>query len=317
MKHFKPTEEQKKKLLLIEQRSKEYRKYWANRLNQTEKKNEREPVLLADILSKSDYARRARQLVSEHPGVEYPTPTKSYDCDKCKDTGRLQITIPDEIIPRYIWCSNCSLERKKKIFERNWSLTPWMLELSQKPLHSFTQPRDEPFNEALRTCKNLASRKFPPALVLLTGNSRPAYGTGKSHLLARLWAAAWKAGMTCILTSSPQLERKFTQFDDKEKRTRIFNMLYNVDVLLIDEAHRITIKDGNGWAERHLFTLINHLLENNKTIVLASNSLSGIHPGIVNRAEDNRQGGKIIDLSDVCSYRERYIGEPEWLKPIR
>lgn len=316
MKYFKPTEEQKKKLLLIEQRSKEYREYWASRLGSTERKNEREPVLLADILNKSHYARRARELVSEHPRAEYPTPIESYDCQKCKDTGRLQIIIPDEIIPRYIWCPNCSLERKKRIFEQNWPLTPWMLEFSEKPLHSLTKQTDEPFNKALKVCKALVSRRFPAALVLLTGDSSPGYGTGKSHLLARLWAAAWKIGMTCILTSSPKLERRFTQFGDEEERTRILNMLHNVDVLLVDEAHRLTVRDGNGWTERNLFSLINHLLENNKTIVLASNSLSGIHPGIINRAKDSERGGIMIDLSSVSSYRERHAGVPEWLRGI-
>ena len=189
------------------------------------------------------------------------------------------------------------------------------------------RPLDYPgMTKLITCCKQLTINWHSGILVVLAGISSPAYGTGKTHALARIFSAAWQAGKIAIYTTGPELEERFTNFqryrtnsdgqrewlDDESIYSQSLKDLRRANILLIDEADRMK---KEGWAERNLFKIVNASLSNDNIVVMATNSLQNLPPPIQDRAHDSEEGAIIIDLSDVPSYRRLFAHrEPEWMR---
>ena len=325
--HYEPTEEECAMMADFMQRRREYLDSGLG-LSQVSPENEalgeqvKKFTLLGDLLAKEqgEFSRRAKEFIQANLGAHEPAANgqdsgadQVPDCQLCKEVGFVAKGKAREVVP----CPTCSWVFLKKAFDERWPLAPKIRRMSQTPLRSRQFPA---VKQLLRACHRLTKTWPAGALVMFVGHTKPAYGTGKTHALARIWRAAWQAQKTAIFTTAPELEKKFTSFKEEEEYEQTLAQLYEVDVLLVDEAHRMTHQDGNSWVERHLFSVVDHLLKNDRIVVLAANSLMDVHPAIVDRAYDNEEGALIVDLSEVKSYRKRHIGSekaiglPNWMR---
>jgi DNA replication protein DnaC len=144
------------------------------------------------------------------------------------------------------------------------------------------------------------------------------FGAGKTHLLAMIYRAARLADKTAIYTTSPDFEAAVTAFDvEHEDREELVSDLIAAEVLVWDEADRMTWKDGNGWTERAFFRVLDSRVRLSAAgvgtfhTVLAGNALRARLPGaILSRA--TAAGSLLVDLAGIPDARAIFAGDDAW-----
>lgn len=252
-----------------------------------------------------------------------PRPIPHYiACAVCKDAGFVSQH------GRAVSCPVCGEEARQRLLnERIMGRWPAharadLLTLARAKFEvDYLDQFDELPGEARATIKKrldlalTAARRFaerwPKGIILAYDG---AYGAGKTHLLAKVYAVAIRAGKSAIYITGPDLERAMSQFqgdDAEELRRQALADLVEVEVLLLDEADRITQKDGNGWAERHLFDIVDSRQRANRSTILAGNALDRLPGAVMSRIKG--VGSLLVDLSSVPDARPLLArGEETW-----
>lgn len=237
-------------------------------------------------------------------------------CSLCAGVGHLrrdsfQIACSGHITQRAIPCPLCHAAQQAARLQASWPLPLALQEMARQPVSARS---DAPHLHQAIERANAFRQQWPAGVLFaLTGG----YGSGKTHLLAKLYAAAWRAGISALYTTAPELEKLFLSFEGSradtlppetsagiEQRRRD---LVEVELLLLDEADRYTKQPArDGWVERQLFELLSRRQLAARSTVLAGNKLGdpqhGIHPGLIDRAQ---AGGYRwwISLGDTTSAR--------------
>lgn len=228
-----------------------------------------------------------------------PRPLPTPVCSLCLGAGRVRrdlfaISRGGELHLRSDPCPLCHAADQARRLQGTWPLPVALQQMARQPVSARA---DAPhLRRAIERAR--AFRETWPAGVLFALSG--GYGSGKTHLLAKLYAAAWAASISAIYTTAPELEKLFTSFEASrldtlppEESAPLMQRrrdLVEVDLLLLDEADRYSKRAmRDGWVERQLFELLSRREIAARSTVLAGNSLGdpehGLHPGIIDRAQ--------------------------------
>lgn len=192
-----------------------------------------------------------------------------YDCDICKDTGvdnlkscvcvkqiridqlyeqsRIQARIEEENFSTF----NLNLYRKSRQFDER--ISPYEhMKNSLKQMKAYV---------------NHFSSKSPN--LYLYGN----VGTGKTFMLNCLAKALMDQGVEVIYQSSTELFSFFNSYlfmysEDKREHARKANLIYDIEVLIIDDLGSEFINDAT---KTNLFDIINQRIVSGKVTIISSN----------------------------------------------
>lgn len=257
------------------------------------------------------------------PGF-YKQERKPPTCPTCRDTrvqpeaveirdgAHIRITHPP--------CPDCAPQHLQKRLDEAWPLPDRLADEGHQKLMAL---RGEVGSLLFRVLRGVTTWPEQGAFVVLAGVKAPAYGSGKSHALARLWQMAHEDGVPVVYTTAPELQKRLTSFDTHDPdgnelpgavtyRQHLAD-LAAARVLLIDEATRAT---SGGWVETQIaFQVIDRALQERRIVVLATNSFNDLHPALQDRAHDRAHGAIIVDLSDIPSFRRRddQPDTPDWV----
>lgn len=272
-----------------------------------------------DAIKRLERMNRARDRVAR--GETLP-PINPIKCRACGDAGAVYPPLKEgERERRSIPCPECGYAKQREISEKVFPVPDGTAALAAAPIVVFSDGLKR-LNALIRA---LLTHKPNGVLVLIDG----MYGTAKTHALAKLYEGFWKQQRTAIyVPSALELERIFTDFEDEMNRTATtddpeghahasarraarWNRLVSCDYLLIDEMNRYSRNQkGNGWVERHMFTLIDERLSNRKTTIgvgnglLSDNPNIGLHPGVMDRARS--RDSFVLNLDNVESSRAAF-----------
>jgi hypothetical protein len=268
-----------------------------------------------------------------------PEPAPDGACLTCHGKAfiRLKVERSDPRFGRALPCPDCGWGQQRRAYEAqlaaidaSWRLPANLPELAAKPIVP-VDDRGQPapaLAELVALVGDVTSALPRGPLILIDG----PYGTAKTHALCQMYEALWASKRTAIyIPSSMLVERVFTMFDNEEaaanstgdgegsmnanaRRAHLWQMLVKADYLLWDEAGRYRHGRGNGWLDRHIFTIVDLRRSNQRTTVMAGNHLrdseDGLHAAILDRAEE--RDCVYLSLSGVASGRKTFGGGAEW-----
>lgn len=249
----------------------------------------------------------ARARANAVPGQ---APRQAVRCGVCLDSGYVrQEPGPGELVRRAVLCPACAATRQRERFERVWPAPPQFEALAEARLVALTQgdaAARAAFAEAVQVTRDFITAWPAGVVVVFDGN----YGVGKTHLLSVIYARARAAGKAAIYRSATLLERMLQNFKGADE--------YRDDEMPPDQvwrakAGRITQRqDGESYAERSLFTIVDERQMAGRSTILAGNDLARLlHPGIQSRAR--AADGAWVDLSTVPDARAAFARHaPGW-----
>lgn len=247
-------------------------------------------TLLAETLPGVGRTARAHATPIEiPPALAPPEP----DCLRCRDAGF--VSVPSGVNSRAVRCPSCKGEKiarhQRAQRREEWPVVERLIEEARKevdPAHPaiLALPPAErrraqaALAEARRAAHDFAWR-LPGAIFALEGN----YGSGKTLLLAKIYAVAWRRGLAPIYQTGMRFEGRVLDFEGEGPEpmpvTAYLGALIAADVLLIDEADKMKLAPADGWVAKHFFHVIEERLNHERPTVLAGNALSRSLPGAI------------------------------------
>ena len=286
------------------------------------------PTALGEVLKRTQHLYASQQNWGEE---RIPAATDVViECRKCGDAGWVRLTRRDGS-GETVLCPDCGQERRRarqdavrrerlaqrlvefwaRVYaeeqDRLWALARSKFDADYIERYSDADipPATKQEIRAKLDLALRAARRFSeawPAGILLTFDG--AYGAGKTHLLAKIWARAQQCGKSAIYITGSELEHAMTNFTGpsaNQEREAMRQDLLDVDVLVVDEVDRMTFRDGNGWAERNLFAIVDGRLMAGRSTVLAGNGFDRLPGAIRSRAKS--AGSLFVDLAGVPDAR--------------
>lgn len=239
-------------------------------------------------------------LREEGYGDRYLKP--SYECDICKDTGRI-VTAKGE---KYCKCFIQKVVDKMykqynmlKINEENFNtfdIGYYSDKVNKEKYKSDISPRDNIIKIrkiAEKFCDHIDDKQQKN--LLFVGNT----GTGKTFISNCIAYEAINKGYTVIYQTAPMLmdmamESKYN-FDKNSDNKERYESIFNVDLLIIDDLGTETL-NNNRFTE--LFNIINtRLLKNKKTIISTNLMLNEL-----SQEYDERVMSRLIGNYIICKF---------------
>lgn len=292
---------------------------WARELEIDERERESRPIVpLGPALLKVQHD--ARDALTADP---LPASLEGFKCPGCRDTGfvRYDVAFNHPDFGRAHPCEKCNREavasfhraRLRKAYPARYDL----LEQAKKVLttdYLKWVPLTEKFTEddALKAKDRIihargAARRFadtwPAGILALSGPC----GIGKSCLIAKCYAVAWRAGLSAHYVTGGDL---IVAAYDFERLNALRSDLSAFDVLAIDEADHVT-RDTKHRAEALLFDIVDARRRAGKSTILAGNNLEErLEEAIRSRA--GAGGSCWVDMRGVPDARPYHEGRDDW-----
>lgn len=254
-------------------------------------------------------------------------PIRQVNCQTCKDSGFLmpRPTAHNWQQRRALLCPDCGPEQQQKRLRQGirqrWPINHALLKHATLPIEcdyidllpttkEFTRQKKEAAKQTLRRALKLA-RNFAtswPKGVILSFDGPP--GVAKTHLAGKIYRFAILKGLAAIFLTGEELESISKQFKEQVLEKKRFDLIH-ADLLIIDEADHITKKDGTGWAEKYLFSIIDARLKDRRSTILTGNALNERLPEPV-KSRAKAAGSRFIDMSGVPDGRPIFEGDDSW-----
>lgn len=251
------------------------------------------------------------------------TPQSGIQCEQCKGLGYLlpKLTLRNQRHREAYHCPDCQEEQRERYREQvraeirqKWIAKRWLMRMAQRKIELAHLEEESDAHATLTAAFNLA-RGFAadmPKGGILSFDGPP--GTAKTHLLAKIYRFCWLKGLSCIYLTGSDLQQHLTDFSrDGSGNVSLYKIkvdLCSADMLLIDEADRISIKDGFGWTENELLDVIEKRINYGKPTALAGNRLSRLLKPVLSRCES--AGSYMLDMSAVPDGRGYFQGDGDW-----
>ena len=249
----------------------------------------------------SHLKKREEELLREN-GYPEDYLTLKYNCELCKDTGFV-----GELVKERCKCLN------QKILTRVYE-TSDILDLEKQNFDTFDQDifpnipiqgRDITQREYMQNLREVLiqyAERFPTnerKNIFFTGKT----GLGKTFLLNCLAKAILDKGYTVLRITAYKLFDRlfFSSLKDKGESLQLFDHIFEVDVLIIDDLGTETRR--NNFTQEDLFNIINDRMLSNKHTFLSTNlNLTDVQ----NRYSD-RIASRLFDTSNTMLIR--FIGQ--------
>jgi len=146
---------------------------------------------------------------------------------------------------------------------------------------------------AVRACQvaveNLRKKSIPYNPIFVYGR----VGVGKTHLLQATGNLALKKGFKVIYRSSIDFAEEVINAVKENSISYLRDFYRNVDVLLIDD---IQFMAGKERTQLEFFNIFNHLYQNNKLVVIASDRPPKKLRDVMDRLVNRFEGGLVVEL---------------------
>ena len=146
---------------------------------------------------------------------------------------------------------------------------------------------------AVRACQvaveNLRKKSIPYNPIFIHGR----VGVGKTHLLQATGNKALEKGFKVVYRSSIDFAEEVVKAIKENSLSYLRDFYRNVDVLLIDD---IQFMAGKERTQLEFFNIFNHLYQNNKLIVIASDRPPKKLRDIMDRLVNRFEGGLVVEL---------------------
>lgn len=245
--------------------------------------------------------RKEKELLAQH-GFPPDYLSIQYRCPKCKDTGYTGDLIKEK-------CS-CLVQR---LVERTYQLSD-IKELEQQNFDTFNPQvfPDMPVENSRLTQREymvqLKNRlmeyvdQFPNnqrRTILFSGKT----GLGKTFLLNCMAKAILDKGYTVMRISAYKLFNQLflSALQDNEQNQFLFNCLFEVDVLIIDDLGTETQR--NNFTSEDLFNILNERLIQQKHTFLSTN----LSLGEIKERYSDRIASRLFDTSNTMLIR--FVGQ--------
>jgi chromosomal replication initiator protein len=120
-------------------------------------------------------------------------------------------------------------------------------------------------------------------------------GMGKTHLMQAMGLALSEnfRSLRVVYTTSEKFMNQMIQCIKNDRMLQFHNHYRSADVLLIDDIHHIA---GKERTQEEFFHTFNELHQNNKQIVVTSDSAPKNTPGLVDRLKSRFEWGLMVDI---------------------
>jgi chromosomal replication initiator protein len=146
---------------------------------------------------------------------------------------------------------------------------------------------------AVRACQvaveNLRKKSIPYNPIFIYGR----VGVGKTHLLQATGNLALQKGFKVIYRSSIDFAEEVINAVKENSISYLRDFYRNVDVLLIDD---IQFMAGKERTQLEFFNIFNHLYQNNKLVVIASDRPPKKLRDVMDRLVNRFEGGLVVEL---------------------
>jgi chromosomal replication initiator protein len=146
---------------------------------------------------------------------------------------------------------------------------------------------------AVRACQvaveNLRKKSLPFNPIFIYGK----VGVGKTHLLQATGNKALEKGFTVVYRSSIDFAEEVVAALKEGSISYLRDFYKNVDVLLIDD---IQFMAGKERTQLEFFNIFNHLYQNNKLVVIASDRPPKKLKDLMDRLVNRFEGGLVTEL---------------------
>ncbi len=146
---------------------------------------------------------------------------------------------------------------------------------------------------AVRACQvaveNLRKKSIPYNPIFIYGR----VGVGKTHLLQATGNRALERGFKVVYRSSIDFAEEVVSAIKENSLPYLRDFYKNVDVLLIDD---IQFMAGKERTQLEFFNIFNHLYQNNKLVVIASDRPPKKLKDIMDRLINRFEGGLVVEL---------------------
>lgn len=219
-------------------------------------------------LELEDLKEQMNQLLKEH-GFADDFLTRQYHCDKCHDTGAYNGKICECKRAIMIGLNYRESEIEEKVRFENFEKFDFNVFRAKKKESEYISPR-ELMTAVYQMTKQYATQFHSTSKSLLLVGQ---VGVGKTFLMSSIAKEVLDQGFSVIYQSAPALMKLlfdyyFAPFETRKEAESRYEMLRNVDLLMIDDLGSESV---NGTSISHLFELLNDRIQRNRPMVISTN----------------------------------------------